>query len=105
MKIYLVLFQYCTDDYAGIETQAYSTYEKAVERFNEIIKTEKTSDIRWAANAFENGKLRHNYILDRNDTFTDGEEHELWWYLTCKIDWYLHDFVELRILEIDSNEL
>lgn len=105
MKINLVLFQYCTDDCDGIETQAYSTYEKAVERFNEIIKTEKTSDIRWAANAFENGKLRHNYELDRNDTFTDGEEHELWWYLTCKIDWYLHDFVELRILEIDSNEL
>ena len=105
MKIYLVLFQYCTDDCDGIETQAYSTYEKAVERFNEIITTEKTSDIRWAANAFENGKLRHNYELDRNDTFTDDEEHELWWYLTCKIDWYLHYFVELRILEIDSNEL
>ena len=105
MKIYLVLFQYCTDDCDGIETQAYSTYEKAVERFNEIITTEKTSDIRWAANAFENGKLRHNYELDRNDTFTDDEEHELWWNLTCKIDWYLHDFVELRILEIDSNEL
>ena len=43
MKIYLVLFQYCTDDCDGVETQAFSTYEKAVERFNELIKDEKTS--------------------------------------------------------------
>ena len=50
MKIYLVLFQYCTDD-------------------------------------------------------CDGEEHEFWWNLTCKTDWYLHDFIELRILEVDPNEL
>ena len=54
---------------------------------------------------FENGKLHRNYELDRNDTFTDGEEHELWWNLTCKTDWYLHDFIELRILEVDPNEL
>ena len=105
MKIYLVLFQYCTDDCDGVETQAFSTYEKAVERFNELIKDEKTSDIRWAANAFENKKLQRNYELDHNDTFTDGEEHELWWNLTCKTDWYLHDFIELRILEVDPNEL
>ena len=41
MKIYLVLFQYCTDDCDGVETQAFSTYEKAVERFNELVKDEK----------------------------------------------------------------
>ena len=41
MKIYLVLFQYCTDDCDGVDTQAFSSYEKAVERFNEIIENEK----------------------------------------------------------------
>lgn len=105
MKIYLVLFQYCTDDCDGVDTQAYSTYEKAVERFNEIIENEKNTDMSWAGNAFENDKLQHNYELDCNETFTDGEEHELWWNLSCKLDWYLHEFLELRILEVDSNEL
>lgn len=100
-KIYLVLFQYSTDDCDGVDTQAFSSYEKAVERFNEIVQAEKTPGNSWAANAFENGKLQHNYELDCNDTFTDGEEHELWWYLTCKMDWYLHDFIELRILEVE----
>lgn len=40
-KIYLVLFQYTTDDAEGAETQAFDTYEKAVKRFNEIIEEEK----------------------------------------------------------------
>ena len=105
MKIYLVLFQYCTDDCDGVDTQAFSTYEKAVERFNEIIENEKNTEISWAGNAFENDKLQKNYELDCNETFIDGEEHERWWNLSCKLDWYLHEFLELRILEVDSNEL
>ena len=56
MKIYLVLFQYSTDDCDGVDTQAFSTYEKAVERFNEIIENEKNPECSWAANAFENGE-------------------------------------------------
>lgn len=85
MKIYLVLFQYSTDDCDGVDTQAFSTYEKAVERFHEIIENEKNPKCSWAANAFENGELQHNYELDCSD-FTDTEEHELWWNLTCKLD-------------------
>lgn len=69
------------------------------------IENEKNTDMSWAGNAFENDKLQHNYELDCNETFTDGEEHELWWNLSCKLDWYLHEFLELRILEVDSNEL
>ena len=41
MKIYLVLFQYSAEDYDGVDTQAFSTYEKAGERFHEIIESEK----------------------------------------------------------------
>lgn len=99
-KIYLVLFQYSTDDADGIDTQAFDTYEKAVNRFHELIEAEKQPDMSWAANAFENGELDHCYELDCSD-FVDGQEHELWWYLTCKVDWYLHDFIELRILEVE----
>ena len=41
MKIYLVLFQYSAEDYDGVDTQAFSTYERAVERVHEIIESEK----------------------------------------------------------------
>lgn len=103
MKIYLVLFQYSDENCDGVDMQAFSTYKKAVERFNEIIENEKNLDIGWAAYAFENGELQHDYELDCSD-FTDGEEHELWWNLFCKLN-YLRDSIELRILEVDSNEL
>ncbi len=104
MKIYLVLFQYSTDDCFGIDTQAFSTYEKAVERFNAIIGDEMKAEISWAADAFKNGILQDGYELDCNEPFTDGEEHELWWNLQCKNDWYLQDNLELRIIEIDKEE-
>ena len=104
MKIYLVLFQYSAEDYDGVDTQAFSTYEKAVNAFTRLQKAKRSPEMSWAANAFENGELQHNYELDCSD-FTDTEEHKLWWNLTCKLDWYLHDFIELRILEVDSNEL
>lgn len=103
MKTYLILFRYLTNDCEVIITEAYSSYEKAVKRFNEIIEEEKNTDNYWVKDAFEDGKLLHNFELDCSD-FTDNEEHELWWNLTCKLDWYLHDFIELRILEVDSNE-
>ena len=105
MKIYLVLFQYCTDDCDGVKTQAFSSYEKAVIRFNEIIEHEKKSEMSLVADAFENDVLQHNYELDCNDTFTDGEEHELWWELSGKVYCFNHELLELRILEVDSNEL
>lgn len=41
MKTYLILFRYLTDDCEVIITEAYSSYEKAVKRFNEIIEEEK----------------------------------------------------------------
>lgn len=46
-KIYLVLFQYSTDDADGIDTQAFDTYEKAVNRFHELIEAEKQPDMSW----------------------------------------------------------
>lgn len=41
MKIYLVLFQYCTDDCDGVDTQAFSSYEKAVNALMRLSKTKR----------------------------------------------------------------
>ena len=100
MKIYLVMMQYSTDDCDGVDTECFDTYEKAVNRYNQMIEAEKKPDNSWVANAFENGVLQHNYELDCSSIHSDGQEHELWWNITCKLDWYLHTFIELRILEV-----
>ena len=100
MKIYLVMMQYSTDDCDGVDTECFDTYEKAVNRYNQMIEAEKKPDNSCVANAFENGVLQHNYELDCSPIHSDGQEHELWWNITCKLDWYLHTFIELRILEV-----
>lgn len=100
MKIYLVMMQYSTDDCDGVDTECFDTYEKAVNRYNQMIEAEKKPDNSWVANAFENGVLQHNYELDCSPIHSDGQEHELCWNITCKLDWYLHTFIELRILEV-----
>ena len=37
---YLVMFDYSTDDFSGIDTYLFDTYEKALNKFKEIITAE-----------------------------------------------------------------
>lgn len=86
MKVYVVSLQFATDDADGVDIEVFGTYDKAVKRFKELIENEKNPEMSWVANAFENGVLQHGYELDSSPEFIDGEEHELWWNITCKVD-------------------
>ena len=100
MKAYLVTLQYSCDNSDGIEIEVFSTYDKALTRFNEIIEVETQPNMSYTANAFENGNLLSGYELDTSPEYNDNQEHEHWWNLTCKHDWYLHTFIELRFTEV-----
>lgn len=99
-KVYLVIMQYSTDDCDGVDTQCFDSYEKAVKCFNQMIEDEKNPENSWVGNAFKDNQIQHNYELDSSIHIVEGEEHELWWYVNCKLDWNLHTFIELRILEV-----
>lgn len=102
MEVYTIVFEWIVDGADGIDVEVFDTYEKAVKRFNEIIENEKHEPNGWVDKAFdENGDLlEEDYDLDCNDPFTDGKEHELWWRIRCERDWFLHENLELRILEV-----
>lgn len=101
MKIYTIIFDYSTDDTDGVDVELFDTYEKAVNRFNEIIENEKNPDMSWVGDILdENGNIPEDYEFDRSPDFDDGTEHVLWWNLTDKNNWYRHDFLNLRILEV-----
>ena len=53
MKAYLVTLQYSCDNCDGIEIEVYSTYEKALTRFNEIIKVETQPNMSYTADALK----------------------------------------------------
>ncbi len=101
MKAYIVLFDWSTDDGEGVDIDIFDTYEKAVARFMEIIENEKNPKLSWVGDyAFdENGNLdEKNYELDTNIDYDD--KLELYWNLNCKFDWYQHDFLDLKVMEI-----
>ncbi len=99
-KVYLVVFDWSTDDGNDVDIEVCKTYKKAVKRYNEIIENEKKPEISWAASAFKaNGELEHNYELDELKPDLK-KETECYWDLTCKVDWYLHNYLSIRIQEL-----
>lgn len=95
--VYVVLFDYSTDDCSGIDLYIFDTYQKALNKFNEIIEQEKQPEMSWVGEKFKNNTF--DYELDTN--IEDAKEGvELWWNVTDRNDWHFHDFLDLRIKEI-----
>ncbi len=98
-KIYLVVFDWATEDDHSVETNAFDSYEKAVNYYNDLIEYEKQPDM-WAASAFkDNGELEKDYELDELKPDLE-KETECYWDLTCKDNYCLYDYLSIRILEV-----
>ena len=96
--VYVVLLDYSTDDCSGIDLYIFDTYQKALNKFNEIIEQEKQPEMSWVGEKFTNNTF--DYELDTNiENAKDGVE--LWWNVTDRNDWYFHNFLDLKIKEIE----
>lgn len=101
MKIYMVLFDWSTTDDEAVEVELFDTYKKAYTRFNEIISNEMVFDISWAAEAFDdNGEILDGYEFEEHIESDGIQEYDCWWNLTNKNDWYVHDFIDLKVMEV-----
>jgi len=105
MKLYLVLFNWATDDDSGLDTKLYSTYEAAVNAFNNIVKDELNPELSWVGGVFDkNGNYDESrYELDCNPGYTDDREHELWWCVR-ELNSCAFSDVYLKIIGVDQNE-
>lgn len=55
----------------------------------------------WVADAFdENGNVLDDYEFDEHIESDGSQEFECWRNITDKNDWYQHDFLEIRIMEV-----
>lgn len=90
--IYMVQLDYSTDDCNGIDNYLFNTKEKALDKFYSLIKLEK-----------EYYKKEYSYIddfeLDTN--IEDKDANEYWWNYTCQSNYYLHTFIDLKIMEVN----
>lgn len=100
-KIYVVQLDWSTEDNEGNELELFDTKEKALKKFNEIIKEEKTMDYYLGKDAFDkNGNLlTDEYNLDTN--IDNPNALEFYWELRCTTNFYLHDSVQLLVKEVN----
>ena len=93
-EVYLIIFEYSTEDCTGIDTYLYDTREKARMKLQELVENEKK---------FYNIEYSHinkeDFEIDTN--IDDENACEYWWNIQCKSNWYLHTNIDLRIKEIE----
>lgn len=92
--VYLILFEYSTEDCNGIDTYLYNTREKAIKKLQELVENEKKF-----YNTEYSNINKEEFEIDTN--IDDENACEYWWNIQCKTDWYLHTNIDLRIKEIE----
>lgn len=99
MTIYLVMFDWSTEDDSDVEAELFDTYDKAYNRFNEIIAREMNPGYSWICEAFNaNGTLKEGYNFDSE---TNGSEQtNLWWNIAVNDDRIIHAFLDLKCMNV-----
>ena len=90
--VYVVLFDYSTDDCSGIDLYIFDTKEKALKKLDTLIEQEKEF--------YKNEYPGFNdFKLDTN--IKDANANEYWWNYKCESNYYLHTFIDLKIMEVN----
>ena len=99
-EVYLILFDWSTNDSDGIEMFLYSRFEDALEKLNEIIENECNPDVSWVGSEVfdENSDVNEGYELDCNTD--DKNAKELYWHVVDKNDDNRRSFINLFKKEI-----
>lgn len=79
--VYVVMLEWMTSDDQGIDYYLYRNYDKAVNKFNGLIKDECDADISWVgSDAFdENGDVNEGFTLICNTDIEDNGNRDLFW--------------------------
>ena len=96
---YMVEFDWSVEDGCDVETELFSTYEKALKRYDEIIANEKINGMSWVADAINpNGTIVKGYTFEEFGDRTKQED--LSWHFTMDEYYMCHSIIHLRKLEI-----
>lgn len=99
MKVYLVVFAWSTEVGSDVDIDAFDTYEKAVNRFQERIDNEKTYES-WVREAFdENGDILDEYYFDECQPDMCLETYA-YWCITDSCNSKMHDYIAIVPQEV-----
>ena len=98
--LYLVLFDWSTEDDAEIETYLYRNYADAVQKFKRIIVDEMKPDQSWVGDyAFNSaGKLNDGYF--HHEFVDDSTGKDLYWQVGKYSDPAIYCFLTLKNMKV-----
>lgn len=98
--VYLVIFDWATEDDGGIDSYVYTSYDDAVKKFKEIIATEMTPALSWVGDEVFNsaGKINKDFILHQFTDETSGKD--LFWQVADYNNVARYSFVDLFKKEV-----
>lgn len=100
-KVYIVQFDWSTPDAGSVDLYVFGTYDKAYDKFKELICAERNPENSWVGDIEfddEGYPVDDHYEFDCEDN--NSCESEVWWHITDKNDWYQHSFIDLRVMEV-----
>lgn len=97
--VYMIQFDWSTEDYGEIETELFGSYKKALARFRELVQNEKNPTLSWvgeqALDEYDN--VNDGYELDF--CYAEGTNNQSW-HIVDNSNYYRHSFIDLIIKEI-----
>lgn len=97
--VYMVQLDWSTDDDSGNDIYLFSSYDKAKDKFLELIEHEKDPNCSWVYQAFkDNSELDERYELETNIDY--DKSYELFWDITDTYDYCFRTHIQLREMEI-----
>ena len=102
MKVYLVKLDWSTEDSNDVEITVCGTYEKAYEKFKDMIAGEKNpqnswvGEIKWDNDVPKDDKIEFDFLDRRNDS----DETECYWMVTDTWNYGVHTFISIEIKEV-----
>ncbi len=97
--VYMVEFDWSVEDGCDIETELFATYDKALERYNQLVNEEKNNEDGWVHDVFKpNGTILKGYTFE--EYVNKEKQEDLYW--SCVMDeWYeYHSIIQLKKLEV-----
>lgn len=91
--VYMVQLDRSATDSDSIETELYEDYDKAYDRYKEIISEQLNNFWKNEVNFDTDGDPGEEYEFFEEDN--NSNESDVYWHLSLKYDYYIHTFVDL----------
>ena len=100
-KVYIVQFDWSTSDAESVDLFVYGKYDDAYDKFKELILGERNPEMSWVGEIEfddEGYPVDDDYEFEFEDN--NSCESEVWWHIRDNSDWYMHSFIDLRVMEV-----